>query len=96
MLASALVAYIFGPALGFAFAVVVGSLCGWTFALSVTGRGGELEKRALVRLGPLADRILARVVTPLLSKAMPRRRRPIDPDEVIELGELDLELGTNP
>jgi hypothetical protein len=104
MLASAFVAYIFGPAWGFAFAVVVGSLCGITFALSATGRGGEIESRALVRLGPPVDRLLARVVVPaaqrvkaVWAKAKAKTSRPrIDPDAVIELGDLDLELGTNP
>jgi hypothetical protein len=93
MLASALVAYMFGPALGFAFALVVGTICGLTFAMSVTGRGAELESRALVRLGPLVDRIHARaqrIVGRIAHRTTP------EGDEVIELGDLDLELGTNP
>jgi hypothetical protein len=104
MLASALVAYIFGPTLGFTFAVVVGTLCGLAFAMSVVGRGAELESRVRVRLDPLVDRILDRIVhriarrvAPMVAKVTARvRRTRLNPDEVIELGDLDLELGTNP
>lgn len=101
MLASAIVAYVMGPAIGFAFALVVGSICGWAFAMSVVGRGPELEKRALVTFGPLADHILARAVRPIVAQVRARiaRRRGLlvetPEDEVIDL-DLDLEVRTDP
>ena len=83
MLASAIVAYLFGPVLGFAFALIVGLACGWVFAMSAVGRGPELEARALVRMGPIADRVLVRVVDPLRARL---RRAPVRPAPAIELG----------
>ena len=96
MFASAVIAYTLGPAVGFLFALVAGSLCGWTFAMSVVGRGAELEARALVRVGPFADRI-ARIVAPIAQRVranVARRRRLYRHDDE-EATDLDLDLETD-